>query len=49
MQQVCARGMYAQHDVGMWRVAGYFCLEEEESEERWKKGKAAFAKRQKAT
>ena len=43
MQQVCTRGMYVQHDVGMWRVAGYFCLEEEESEERWKKGKAAFA------
>ena len=26
--------MHNIHDVGMWGVAGYFCLEEEEREER---------------
>jgi len=26
--------MHNIHDVGMWGVGGYFCLEEEEREER---------------
>ena len=41
---MCPRGMYAQHPwCGHGGTAGYFCLEEDEREERWKKGKVAFA------